>query len=184
MDYFDLMIDTETMSTAEDAALLSIGAVFFDLHSETLGPRFCRTIHLGSSAAAGGRIDASTVLWWLRQGDEARKAVAYGGEPIEKVLQDFAQWVAETCRIEDCRPWGNSASFDLTIVRTAYERLGLKHPWIHWNERDFRTVRNLCPAVEYDTKAKGEGAHNALTDAIFQAEHLFKIKRAKKGSAV
>lgn len=183
MDFFDLMVDTETMSTQPDAALLSIGAVFFDLRSETLGPTFCRTIHLGSSAAAGGRIDASTVLWWLRQGDEARKAVAYNGEPIEVVLRDFALWVQETCRVEDCRPWGNSAAFDLTIIRTAYERLGLKAPWLWWNERDFRTVNNMHPNVEYALEEKGEGAHNALTDAIFQAEHLFKIKRARKGTA-
>ena len=41
-------------------------------------------------------------------------------------------------------------------------------------------MRNIYPHVEYDPGEKGAGAHNALTDAIFQAEHLFKIKNRNK----
>ena len=178
--FFDLMIDTETAGLPPTGALLSIGGVFFDLQTCTLGPTFNRTIHLASSVKHGGTIDAGTVLWWLRQGTEAQKAVAYGGEPIDLVLTDFAEWIAQTCRHEDVRPWGNSTSFDMTIVGGAYQRLGLQVPWHFTNERDFRTVRNLYPHVEYDPGEKGAGAHNALTDAIFQAEHLFKIKNRNK----
>lgn len=181
--FFDLMIDTETMGLPPDGALLSIGAVFFDLATETLGPTFNRMIHLGSSVQAGGTIDAGTVLWWLRQGDEARKAVSYGGEPIQVVLADFSTWIAQHCRHEDVRPWGNSNAFDMTVVAGAYKRLGLPVPWSWWNERDFRTVRNLYPSIEYDPGEKGEGAHNALVDAVFQAQHLFKIKTRRKGIA-
>ena len=35
----------------------------------------------------------------------------------------------------------------------------------------------------YDPSQKGEGAHNALADAVFQVEHLFKIKNRGKKSA-
>lgn len=178
--FFDLMIDTETAGLPPTGALLSIGAVFFDLQSQTQGPTFYRAIHLASSVKHGGTIDAGTVLWWLRQGDAARKAVAYGGEPLAGVLTDFAAWITQTCRHEDVRPWGNSGTFDLTIVGGAYQRLGQKAPWYFTNERDFRTVRNLYPQVEYDTDAKGDGAHNALADAVFQVEHLFKIRNRNR----
>lgn len=181
--FFDLMCDTETAGLPPDGALMSIGAVFFDISTGTLGPTFNRTINLCSSAASGGVIEAGTVLWWLRQGDEARKAVAYGGESLELVLTDFAKWIAETCRVEDVRPWGNSSGFDMTIVGSAYKRLGMRAPWHFTNERCFRTVRNLYPAVVYDPGEKGAGAHNALADAIFQAEHLVKIKNRGKASA-
>lgn len=180
--FFDLMIDTETAGLPPNGALMSIGAVFFDLQTTTMGPTFNRTIVLTSSVKHGGEIDAGTVLWWLRQGEEARKAVAYGGEPLEPVLNDFATWIAEHCRKEDVRPWGNSSAFDLTIIGGAYRRLNLETPWGWWNERCFRTVRNSYPTVKYEPGEKGAGAHNALADAVFQAEHLFKIKNRNKAA--
>lgn len=179
--FFDLMIDLETMDSAPTAAVIAVGAAFFDLKTRAIGPTFSRTIHLASSVKHGGTMDPGTVLWWLRQGDEARKAVAYGGEPIELVMGDFIAWCAEHCRPEDLRPWGNGASFDITIIESAIKRLGLMPPWKFWNIRCFRTVKNMYPQVEYDPGEKGEGAHNALTDALFQVEHLFKIGRHIKG---
>ena len=161
---------------------MSIGAVFFDLHTQTLGPTFNRTIHLASSVKHGGTMDPGTVLWWLRQGDDARKAVAYGGEPLDLVLTDFSTWIAQTCRHEDVRPWGNGSSFDLTLIGGAYKRLGLTAPWYYVNERCFRSIRNQYPTIEYDPGQKGECAHNALSDAVFQAKHLFAIKNRNKGA--
>ncbi|MBH0040756.1 3'-5' exoribonuclease [Pseudoalteromonas sp. SWN166] len=100
------------------------------------------------------------------------------------MLQDFSDWIKETCRHEDVRPWGNSNAFDLTIVGGAYKRADIKTPWYWTNERDFRTVRNMYSAIEYNPADKGTGAHNALADAQFQVEHLFKIaNRNKKAPA-
>ena len=180
--FIDLMIDTETMGLPPTGALVSIGAVFFDLRTCTLGPTFNQTIHLGSAVTAGGTIDPGTVMWWLRQGDEARKAVSFNTEHITRVLTNFSEWIAETCRHEDVRPWGNGAAFDLSIVGSAYKRLGKPAPWYFGHERCFRTIYNQNNAlVKYDPSDKGSGAHNALTDAIFQADHFFKIKRARTG---
>lgn len=178
----DLMIDVECMGGPPDGALMQIGAVFFDMQACTLGPRFQQNIHLATSVREGGQMDAGTVLWWLGQSDEARK-VRFGGQDIKDVLREFKLWVAGACRFEDVRPWGNSASFDLSIVGGAYKRLGLEAPWYWTNERCFRTVRSRYPSVEYNPDEKGDMAHEALTDAIFQAEHLFKIKRRLKAAA-
>lgn len=177
--FFDCMVDVEAAGLPPTGALMSIGACFFDLHTQTIGPTFNRTIHLASSVKHGGTMDASTVLWWLRQDPKAQKAVAYGGEPLDLELGDFSKWIAEHCRHEDVRPWGNGASFDLTIVGGAYKRLDMTTPWHFTNERDFRTVRCQNPQVEYDPSKKGDEAHNALADAIFQCEHLFAIKRSR-----
>ena len=175
--FFDAMVDVECMGTGPNAALMQLGCVFFDLQTQTLGPRFLRNIHLATAVRDGGVIEPGTVLWWLGQSDEARK-VRFNAVDIKEVLREFRLWVAGVCRFEDVRPWGNSASFDLGILGSAYKRMGVDAPWVHWNERDFRTVRNLYPSVEYDPKQKGDSAHDALADAIFQAEHLMKIKRA------
>ena len=178
--FFDLMVDVECLGKTENAALLSIGAVFFDLHTCTLGPTFQRTIHLATSMRDGGEVDAGTILWWLGQGEKARNSVRFGGQDIRVVLADFGTFIAETCRHEDVRIFGNSASFDMPKIRTAYERIGQPVPW-HWlNERCFRTIRFQYPSVVYDPKDKGDDAHEALADAIFQCQHLFKIKNRNK----
>ena len=178
--FFDLMCDVECFGKNETAALASIGAVFFCLKTQTMGPTFLRTINLATAVRDGGTMDPSTVLFWLRQGDAARHSIAYNGQDIRKVLQDFSDWIKETCRHEDVRPWGNSNAFDLTIVGGAYKRADIKTPWYWTNERDFRTVRNLYSAVEYNPAEKGDGAHNALADAQFQVEHLWKIANRNK----
>lgn len=180
--FFDLMIDIECAGLPPNGALLSIGAVFFDVHTQTLGPTFLKTIHLGTSVRDGGVIDPGTFLWWLGQSDEARKGVRFGGQDHKAVLQEFADWIAETCRLEDVRPWGNGAAFDLTVLGSAYKRTGITTPWYFTNERCFRTIRNMFPGVPYDPSAKGDAAHNALADAVFQAEHLFAIKNRNKGA--
>ena len=178
--FFDLMCDVECLGKTENAALLSIGAVFFDLHTCTLGPTFQRTIHLATSMRDGGEVDAGTILWWFGQGEKARNGVRFGGQDIRIVLADFSAFIAETCRHEDVRIFGNSASFDMPKIRTAYERIGVPVPW-HWlNERCFRTIRFQYPSVVYDPKDKGDDAHEALADAVFQCEHLFKIKNRNR----
>lgn len=178
--FFDLMVDTETMGGAPDGALVQIGAVFFDIRSRTLGPEFLENINLADAVRHGGKIDPSTVMWWMGQPDKARESIRFGGGEIAVVLQRFANWIKETCRLEDVRVWGNSPRFDMQIIDGAYTRLGLPVPWYWTNERDFRTTRNQHPKVEYDTAQKGDDAHNALADAKFQVQHLFKIAESRR----
>ncbi len=178
--FFDLMCDVECLGKGEDAALVSLGAVFFDLKTQTMGPTFLRTINLATAVRDGGTMDAATVIWWMRQGDAARHSIAYNGQDIRKVLQDFSDWIKETCRHEDVRPYGNSNSFDLPKIETAMGRIGMKVPWHFINVRCFRTMRAMYPSVEYNPAEKGDGGHNALIDAQFQIAHLFKIANRNK----
>lgn len=176
----DLMIDEETAGLPPTGALLSLGACFFDTSTCKIGPTFLRTVNLATAVRDGGTIDASTFVWWLGQSQEARDGVRFSGIDIRTVLQEFTDFINEHSKVSDVRPWGNSSTFDLTILGGAYKRAGMQTPWYFTQERCFRTVRNMYPSVEYDPNAKGDGAHNALTDAIFQAEHLFKIKNRNK----
>ena len=180
MKYEDLMIDTETMGMPPDGALLSIGAVFFDLQTCKLGPTFNQTINLATAVRDGGTLKPSTIMWWLGQSPEARDAVRFSAFDIRSVLTDFSTFIAEHSSHKSVRPWGNSSTFDLSIIGSAHQRSAIAQPWIFWNERCFRTVRSMYPQVEYDPESKGTRAHNALADAVFQAEHLFKIKNRNK----
>jgi hypothetical protein len=176
------MIDLETMGLPPDGAIASIGAVFFDIKTQQLGPTFKRTINLATAVRDGGTMHPGTVIWWLGQSQPARDAIRFSGEDIRTTLTDFAAFIAEHSRAQDVRPWGNGSSFDLTILGGAFTRSSIKTPWSPFRERCFRTVRNLYPAVEYNPDDKGDGAHNALDDAIFQAQHLFKIQEYLRGA--
>ncbi len=176
----DLMIDLETMGLPPTGAVISIGACFFDLDKCEIGPTFLRTVNLATAVRDGGTIDASTVIWWLGQSQEARDGVRFSGIDIRTVLQEFSEFIDEHSRVQDVRPWGNSNTFDLTILQGAFHRAGMKAPWYFTNDRDFRTVRNMYHQVEYNPDDKGSGAHNALEDAKFQARHLFKIKNRNR----
>lgn len=71
----DVMLDLETMGNGPDAAIVAVGAIEFDATAGTLGRTFYRGVNLETSVRGGGKIDASTVMWWLRQNDEARKGI-------------------------------------------------------------------------------------------------------------
>ncbi len=180
------MIDLETFATGQNAAIVSIGAVAFDPWKPwgADGPGLSDTFHRGldvdAQVRAGARIDGSTVLWWLGQGEEARAALV----DVEKmkprgVLEAFADW----WRKRHCEfPWGNGSTFDLRILREAYELHDLPVPWKFWAERDLRTLKHLHEDwTTFPLKIKREGTHHdALEDAIYQARMVHRAYRTQR----
>lgn len=171
----DLMLDVETMGTGPDGALVGIGAVFFD-ENTGLGAEFYRAINLATAVMRGGEIDPSTVSWWLGQNDAARNAIRFGTYHIDEALSDFAQFVARNAD-GNVLVWGCSPTFDCEKVSRAMKRINLPVPWIYFNERCYRTVRERSKSVPLDVRT---GLHNALDDAKFQASHLIKIRTAQR----
>jgi exodeoxyribonuclease VIII len=172
----DVMLDLETMGTSNDAAIVAIGAVEFDVVGGTVGEVFYYPIDLGSSVAEGGVIDAATVMWWLRQSDAARKALYDRFTmPIRQGLDEFAAWMS--ARGKDVKVWGNGAAFDNVILAQAYRRMGLPVPWRHWNDRCYRTVKALYPDIQMQRTGVH---HNAGDDAVSQAQHLLQILSAQR----
>lgn len=174
----DIMIDLETMSTAPDAAIVAIGAVQMDVETG-VGSTFYRVIDLQSALDYGGRLDASTIMRWMRQSDAARAAIQ-GTPPLAHLaamLRDLRQWMADIGPLDERRVWGNGAGFDLPILSSASRRLGQDTPlWHHWNERCYRTLKNLHRQIPAGERIGT--LHNALDDALHQAHHWVVIMRA------
>lgn len=173
----DVMIDLETMGTRHDAPILAIGAVAFDMTTGTLGERFYTTVDLASSVAMGSVIDPDTVMWWLKQNDQARAGVYCGARlPARDALMQFAAWMYSKCAPPDTlRPWGNGANFDPIILEEHYRKADLDVPWKFWNVRCCRTLAGTRP----DIKRQNNGTkHNALDDAVAQAEQLIAVFQA------
>ena len=169
----NLMVDLETMGKSSSAAIIAIGAVQFDPIEGTLGKEFYATIDLESSMASGGLADASTILWWMRQGDAARSEFAREGRELLPVLREFANFI-DVLRSNghDVGIWGNGAAFDNVILANAYANAHLPLPWKHWEDRCYRTVAALHPDIP---RPRFGVHHNALDDAKTQAHHLMQI---------
>lgn len=168
----DVMIDIETMGTSPDAAIVAIGAVEMDLDAGTLGREFYRRVGLASAVRAGGTMDPETVLWWMRQGDEARAEIASeDAAHVSTVLLEFATWLQDggARHRNEVRVWAKGAAFDPVILERAYVLAGGIAPWTYPNVRCYRTVAALHPDVP---RVEPPVGHHALDDAKAQALHL------------
>ena len=176
-DCNDIMVDLETMGTAATAPVIALGAVAFKYESGvlTIGGDFYRTIDLRSEQKVGAVIDAATVMWWMQQSDKARLTLASGGALAHEALQEFALWLVSTTN--NPRIWGNGASFDNVILASAYKRHGIALPWDYYNDRCYRTLKNLAPHIHL---VRTGTHHNALDDARTQTNHLGDICRELK----
>jgi exodeoxyribonuclease VIII len=172
----NFMLDLETMSTAPNAAIVAIGAVAFDVDLFTLHPlEFSVKVSLASCKRLGLDISASTLEWWLQQSEAAREAT-FGGEKLSigPALSAFERWLSDLVPDKGQRiVWGNGAGFDNVILASAYAAAGHAQPWMHWNDRCYRTMKNLYPAIGKPAFVGTQ--HKAVDDARFQAMHLLEI---------
>ena len=177
----NIMLDLETMGKGSNAAIVSIGAVFFNPLTGEFGEQFYKRIWL-ESAAKYGEIDASTVAWWLGQSDEARAEINHNDSVgLSEALRAFSELVISEaqCSFADIRVWGNGCTFDNVIIANAYKQLKLQKPWSYSGDMDVRTIVELGrKLINFDPKKdmpfEGE-KHNALADAIHQAKHVSAI---------
>lgn len=161
----NVMVDLETLGTGNDAVILSIGAVKFT------GTEIVDEFHVGVDPATcqqvGLTIDAATVLWWFKDDIGAAREALLGLERVDigSALAGFAQWFGP-----DSLPlWGNGATFDNVILRSAYAACHMEYPARFWDDKCYRTVKNLAPMVKLERLGTH---HDALDDARSQAKHL------------
>lgn len=155
----NVMLDIETMAASANAAIASIGAVKFD--DKGVVDTLYRRVEWR------GYVSPATVKWWLGQGDRARAEMASKDvAPLEDTLKELVRFVGY-------HPvWGNGSDFDNAIVQHRMILCGIQS-WNHRQNRCYRTMKSLYN-VEYTPP---EDAHNALSDALAQAEHLRLILR-------
>ena len=168
--YKHLMLDIETMGSQSYSSIVSIGAVEFDLDTGNVGETFYRNINLKSCLDAGLIVNADTIMWRLKQNEEARLALSKDTIELAQALLDFSIF----CKNKDYEVWGNSARFDCGILGDAYNKLNLQIPWDFRKERDVRTLVSFAPDIKKNYKYEGV-AHNALQDCYNQIGYCTEI---------
>lgn len=164
------MLDLETMGTKPYSAIVAIGAVVFNVDKYVIEKEFYAAISLQSALSIGLTVDPGTVVWWLKQKDEARMQIAEAAVHINHALMEFATLPG----IDSLDIWGNGSDFDNVLLSCAYERAQIKQPWSPFSNRCYRTIKNRAPLQKI---ARVGTHHNALDDAKSQAFHLMKILR-------
>ena len=180
------MIDIETLSTAVNAVVLSVGAVEFDPITGEIKRKFYYELDL--SEQNGRHISASTVQWWFKQCVENQKNIDLmvkenkwknGVEFVLHRLKDFI-WGFESFlagtekRNEGYKKialWACDPDFDLAILANLYEEHNLPVPWKYSEPKSVRTVRLLSQLKNIEMP-KDEASHNALEDCIRQAKEI------------
>ncbi len=188
------MLDLETFGKGNDSVIFSIGAVHFCRNKGILD-RFYINVDPADCQKHGLKIDSSTVLWWMSQSEDSRRAVTepkdLNGAPtrrfsLKEALVEFDDWLCtlaytteETERMfqgedipMDVAVWGCGSDFDNVLIENAYKKIGKEMLWKFRNNRCYRTIKSLWPNIEI--KRKG-AHHNALDDAESQALHLIEI---------
>ena len=156
------MLDLETMGTNPYSVIWQIGACRFD--ERGVRDRVHLYVCQDSCKAIGMTCDVATAKWWGEQSSEARCDMDTPAIPIKTALEMFAIWIGDDARI-----WGNGAGFDNVILASAYELADMELPWKYSSNLDCRTLRFLAPNVKrIEPKVK----HNAISDAVAQAEHM------------
>lgn len=172
MGYTDVMLDLETMGKKSNSALVSIGAVEFNIETGETLREFYEVVDLQSCLDAGLKVEASTIYWWLMQSEAARKRICEEGEHIHNVLIGFNLWMLNC--VKDVKIWGNGARFDIGILEDAYVACGFKTPWNFRSEMDVRTLVNFAPNVKTNTPFTGV-EHDPIDDCKHQIKYCVEI---------
>lgn len=160
-------IDLETLGKSANAAITQIGLAEFCPITGGIG----RTTNIPVTADSGV-IDPSTVSWWLGQNEGAQtdmRLAIEGGMSTCAALVELRQWVGDS----DVYVWGNGATFDITILESAFDRANLYAPWQFYNVRDMRTIVHAAKELrgfDKDSIERVGTHHNAEADAVHQAK--------------
>lgn len=159
----DVMIDIETLSTAPDAVVLSIGAAGFNENGLT-GQYLYLVLDLDSQFRTR-RVDQDTFLWWMRQSKEAQDAVFCEDRvSVEHAFEALSHGFTAN-KVEQV--WARGPHFDIAILDHLRGQFAMPSPWKYNKVRDSRTILDGLPK-EWEPKFVGT-PHHALDDARHEA---------------
>lgn len=164
-----LAIDLETLSLEPNAHILSIGAVFFDPATGTMGDQFYVEID-PQHEQPNAHVSASTAAWWVSQ--PTGVFPNRGEVMIGDALRAFIAWIGPT---EQLRVYQQGDRDAMWLTNAAREQR-LVMPWSY---RDVFCTRTLWKhsVVRADFVEYAGVGHNALDDARFVATRMLEVVR-------
>jgi hypothetical protein len=153
----------------------------FCLETFKLGATFYMILDVSEQIERGRKPSGSTIKWWLQQSDAAKRVFHDQAKPAAAVLPLFAQWLKTQPNAGKGGPfvWGNGATFDISMLEDIYRNYKLPDPWGYNKAMDLRTFKRF---IGEGAQIPSHGvAHNALDDAVKQAQYVMDQVQAKRG---
>ncbi len=160
----DVMLDFETLGNGKDKCVCQVAAVYFDRMTGELGASYKATIFAGSHIALGGKIDADTVYWWLKQSQEARNSILNPTKNIVEAMSELNEFLIPSARI-----WSH-ATFDFVTLMDTMKQCGIKPTFTYKHGLDIRTLVYLAN-VSFDKTPREGVHHDALDDCKHQVKY-------------
>ena len=162
----NIMVDLETASIKENAAILSWAMVAFTTDgSECDIEPFYKTINLTSCFMTGMSIEQDTQDWWMKQSPESRAVILMSeGEDILPVTREAYCWLSALAEKYDLYMWCRGIDFDLPKIEWCFRKfLEQNAPYKYFHKMDVRTVLEF---MQIDQSAFSfEGVkHNSVDD--------------------
>ena len=157
-----MMIDIETLDTANSAVVTRVGWCLFD--HDRISPGQEVIMDIQEQIDMGRTISASTLRFWMEQPDIARQRVFCNDNPLS--VNDLAtqlRMVIGTSKI-DC-VWSHGPHFDMAILKDLLGD-GVFH---YRSPRDTRTMSMLAPHI---AKPAAVTKHSAGDDSFAQAQWM------------
>ena len=171
------MLDLETLGTKPDAPIIQVGLVAFD----------DAVIHHGwgwnpKPSPYEGPADRPTIEWWINQ----VKRGNHFPEPHAISFRETLEQIQDIMVGDAKEVWAWSPSFDCVMLNREFRAHGITAPWTYRMERDCRTLQALVIEKDIETStvaAMGTVRHEALSDAMAQAEWTIKALNRLKGKS-
>ncbi len=164
----NVMVDIEGLGKNNDrGAILAIGACTFDQHG--IRTKMYVVVDLLDSILNGFTTDPDTVAWWRKQPEEAVSHIRKGIH-VKNALHKFRSFLHRDDFI-----WAKGPDYDLVMLTTAYQMMGINCPFSLRNARCVRTILDLGRRLGLANIERKGVKHFALDDAVYQAEQIIKV---------
>lgn len=173
LDFEHIMLDIETMGSQSNSAIVSIGAVKFDLRTGNMGESFYELVDLQSCLDVGLQVNGGTIKCWFQKNEAARNEISLNENKLEisNALCKFSEFCSKDHTI-----WANSPRFDCGIMQDAYNMTSLEIPWDFRKERDVRTLVSFNPEIKKEMVENWDGVlHNPVDDCRLQISYCCEI---------
>lgn len=178
-----IMVDIETLSTAVNAAVLSIGAVEFDPFTGKILRPFYHELDLSEQEKR--HVDPNTVRWWFKQCQDnpvnfdlmtkhnrEKDGVTFALHTLGEFINGGVEYTMTRVEgYERVAIWACDPDFHIAILNDLYKEHNLPSPWRYSELRSVRTVRDLTKIAGMEIPQQ-EANHNALDDCIRQAKEV------------
>ena len=163
----DVMLDIESLGNGKHAAIVQVGAAYFDRVTGAIGNTFKINIDARSAVESGAELDADTVYWWLSQSREAIDSITEG--PLARI--DLAMGELNSFLRDATAMWSH-IPYDWVIITETFKRLQMRTSFHYRTARDIRTLVDLAGIETAKFHLQREGIHHdALADCFHQIKY-------------